>query len=144
MARKNRESSTPDEVRQKRRSLLYGDKYKYRYAPKQAKDKEAPKEPAKPLSEPELLRRKTDDILDGQEIPLTYFPTKTSNPADPRTAAMGYSAEAKTLRIEWGDAGPGYYFYDVTWSDWIRMRQTRSPGKLLNAGFDQTHPYGKI
>ena len=141
MARKNRESSTPDEVRKQRRSLLYGEKYHYKYA-KHAKGKEEPKgEPAKALPEPELLKRKTEEILNGQEIPLTYFPTKTSNPADPRTAAMGYSAEAKTLRIEWGDAGPGYFFFNVSWSDWVRMRQTKSPGKLLNAGFDQTHPY---
>ena len=130
MARKNRESSTPDEVRQQRRSLLYGEKYHYKYAKHKPKEEPKAERPKKPLSQQELLRRKTDEILDGQEIPLTYFPTKTSNPADPRTAAMGYSAEAKTLRIEWGDAGPGYFFFDVTWADWVRMRQTRSPGTM--------------
>jgi hypothetical protein len=142
MARKNRESSTPDEVRKERRGLLYGEKYHYKYAKHRRTEPEGAKPPEKALPEPELLRRRTEEMLDGQEIPLTYFPTRTSNPADPRTAAMGYHAKSKTLRIEWGDAGRGYYFYNVTWADWIRMRQTRSPGKLLNAGFDQTHPYG--
>lgn len=77
------------------------------------------------------------------EIPITYYPTRTSNPADPRTAAMGYDRDSRTMVVEWGDGGPAYWYSEVTPSEWRRMRRTASPGRLINQAFN-SKPYGPV
>lgn len=77
----------------------------------------------------------------GGPVQLTYFPTTTSNPADPRTAAAGYDPDTKTMRVEWGDGGPAYNYYDVTPAEWRRFQQVQSPGRMINRVFNY-HPYG--
>jgi hypothetical protein len=85
--------------------------------------------------------RSLGDRERGGTVPITYFPTKTSNPSDPRTAAAGYDRETQTLRVEWGDGGPAYNYYNVTPAEWRRFQNVASPGKLINRIFND-HPYG--
>ena len=77
----------------------------------------------------------------GGQVPITYFPTRTSNPDDPRTAAAGYDAATRTMRVEWGDGGPAYNYYDVTPGEWRRFQRVASPGRMINRVFND-HPYG--
>jgi hypothetical protein len=80
----------------------------------------------------------------GGQVPLTYFPTVSSNPADPRTAAAGYDPATKTLRVEWGDGGRAYNYYQVQPSTWIQFQnpqKTPSPGRYINRILND-HPYG--
>lgn len=69
---------------------------------------------------------------EGGPVPYTYYPTKTSNPADPRTAAAGYDAETGTLHVAWGDGGVSYNYYDVPPNVWRNFRKAPSPGKFIN------------
>jgi hypothetical protein len=78
----------------------------------------------------------------GGQVPLTYFPTRTSDPADPRTAAAGYDATTRTMRVAWGDGGADYNYYEVTPQEWQRFKRSASPGKLINRVFNY-HPYGR-
>lgn len=68
----------------------------------------------------------------GGDVEITYFPTRTSNPEDPRTAAAGYDRSTRTLRVEWGDGGPAYNYYNVEPAVWQRMRKSASPGRFIN------------
>lgn len=77
----------------------------------------------------------------GGDVPITYFPTRTSNPSDPRTAAAGYDPETQTMRVSWGDGGPDYLYYQVTREEWRRFQRVASPGRMINRVFNY-HPYG--
>jgi hypothetical protein len=68
----------------------------------------------------------------GGPVQITYFPTSTSNPPDPRTAAAGYDRDTQTLRVEWGDGGPAYNYYGVEPNIWRNFRRVKSPGKYIN------------
>lgn len=65
-------------------------------------------------------------------VPYTYYPTKTSNPADPRTAAAGYDEVTHTLHVAWGDNGVSYNYYDVPPNIWKNFQRAPSPGKYIN------------
>ena len=68
----------------------------------------------------------------GGDVEITYFPTPTINPPDPRTAAAGYDRRTQTLRVEWGDGGAAYNYYDVPADVWARFRKVKSPGRFIN------------
>jgi KTSC domain len=61
------------------------------------------------------------------------FATSTSNPADPRTVAAGYDPVLQRLRIEWGDGGPAYNYYNVPPQIWESFLDAPSPGRYINA-----------
>lgn len=81
--------------------------------------------------EAEVLRELGNQQRGGQ-VQITYFPTPTINPADPRTAAAGYDRATQTLRVEWGDGGAAYNYYNVEPSVWNNLRKVKSPGKFIN------------
>lgn len=87
------------------------------------------------------LKSATD--VNPADIPLTYSPTRTSNPSDPRTAAMGYDRDSQTMVVEWEDGGPSYWYGNVTPSEWRSMRRVGSPGQMIEDVFNYK-PYGKI
>lgn len=82
-------------------------------------------------AEADLLRDLGDQERGGP-VQLTYFPTKTSNPADPRTAAAGYDRDTQTVRVEWGDGGIAYNYYGVPPNVWRNFRRAPSPGRFIN------------
>lgn len=88
----------------------------------------------------ELLRDMGNQIRGGP-VQLTYYPTRTSNPSDPRTAAAGYDAQTRTMRVSWGDGGKAYNYYQVEPQEWQRFKRSASPGKLINRFFN-FKPYG--
>jgi len=79
----------------------------------------------------------------GGDIPITYAPTSSSNPADPRTSAAGYDPVTQTMRVEWGDGGVPYNYYNVTPQEWELFQRVESPGKLINAMFNSKN-YGPV
>lgn len=87
------------------------------------------------------LRRDLGDQERGGRVPLTYFPTSTSNPEDPRTAAAGYDRPTQTLRVAWGDGGRDYNYYDVPPNVWRNFLRVKSPGRLINRTLNN-YPYG--
>jgi KTSC domain len=111
---------TPDKPRY--RAEFTGDG-KIRLRPSHENATEAP--------EAETLRIIGDQERGGP-VPITYFPTPTSNPPDPRTAAAGYDRATQTLRVEWGDGGPAYNYYGVEPGIWRNFRRVKSPGKYIN------------
>lgn len=74
-------------------------------------------------------------------VPYTYYPTKTSNPPDPRTAAAGYDEETRTLHVAWGDGKVSYNYYDVPPKVWESFQKAPSPGKYINRVLNNYH-YG--
>lgn len=94
-----------------------------------------------PDAEAELLAQQTDDVAGRVEI--SYAPTNTSNPQDPRTAAAGYDPSTQRLLVEWGDGGTPYYYYDVTPQEWDAFQRADSPGKFINAILNEKN-YGPI
>jgi hypothetical protein len=81
--------------------------------------------------EAEVLKELGDQERGGP-VSLTYFPTRTSNPGDPRTAAAGYDSATQTMRVEWGDGGAAYNYYGVPPNIWRNFRRAPSPGKYIN------------
>lgn len=63
-----------------------------------------------------------------------YEPTKTSNPADPRTAAMQFWRDEGVLRVEWGDGGRPYLYFEVTQDEWRALSGLRRDGQISKAG----------
>jgi hypothetical protein len=85
-----------------------------------------------PDAEAENLAQETDDA--SGEVQITKSPMATSNPQDPRTAASGYDPVTQRLKVEWGDGGTPYYYYDVTPQEAdMFMNQVDSPGRFINA-----------
>jgi hypothetical protein len=88
------------------------------------------------------LAEQTDAV--GGEVPITISPTASSKPEDPRTKGFGYDPSTQRMRIEWGDGGTPYYYYDVTPQEAALMEQQcqqGSPGKLINRLFNHKN-YG--
>lgn len=85
--------------------------------------------------------REDDEPVRPEEIPFSYYPSRTSNPTDPRTSALGYDKESRTMVVAWGDGGTPYYYRDVSPSEWRAMRLSASPGRLINDLFN-TKEYG--
>jgi hypothetical protein len=80
------------------------------------------------------LRRDIFEERDQKQPDAIYEPTKTSNPSDPRTAAMQYWRDEKVLRVEWGDGGRPYLYYNVSQSEWRELSGLRQDGHLSRAG----------
>jgi hypothetical protein len=97
--------------------------------------------PTTPAEEAAILKERADNITGG-DVPITYFPTKTINPPDPRTNAAGYDSVAQVLYVEWGDGGPAYNYYNVTPQEWRAFRRAPSPGRYINRVLNY-HPYGR-
>jgi hypothetical protein len=64
------------------------------------------------------------------DVPLTIAPSSTSNPARPRTRALGYNAETQTLRVKFRD-GEIYDYHDVDAAQWAGISHAWSPGKWM-------------
>lgn len=94
-----------------------------------------------PADDEDIRRDETDEARGGP-VRLTYWPTSTSNPSDPRTAAAGYDRETQTMRVEWGDGGAAYNYYEITPQEWRNFRRAKSPGKWINRN-GNSHPYGR-
>jgi KTSC domain-containing protein len=89
------------------------------------------------------LRR---DMFQTQVLPtkkpdISYEPTQSSNPDDPRTAAMQYWQDAQVMRVEWGDGGTPYLYYEVTKEEASRFADVKSPGRFINRVLNGK-PYG--
>lgn len=73
---------------------------------------------------------------DGDEIPLSYEPTKTTWPANGwdhrRTTAAGYNRDTETLRIEFFTNGSIYDYWPVSPAEAKAFRRAVSPGKFVN------------
>jgi hypothetical protein len=81
--------------------------------------------------EAELLRNRFEAVApDGPDE--VYEPTSSSNPDDPRTAAMFYFKEQETVLVQWGDAGRPYYYQGITPGLWKSWKDAVSPGRWIN------------
>jgi hypothetical protein len=76
-------------------------------------------------------------------VPITYYPTPSSNPQDPRTDGAGYDVLRQIMRVEWGDGGKGYYYYNITPQEYDSFLDADSPGRWINA-IGNSHEYGPI
>jgi hypothetical protein len=83
-----------------------------------------------PEAEALLLAQQTD--MASGPVQVSYD-TPSSNPADPRTAAAGYDPVLQRLRIEWGDGGPAYNYYNVPPQIWDSFQHAPSPGRYIDA-----------
>lgn len=72
-------------------------------------------------------------FIAGGSIPITYTPTNTIDPSDPRTVGAGYDSSTRTLRVEWGDGGAAYNYYNVPPEVWNTFQKVPSPGKYINS-----------
>lgn len=93
-----------------------------------------------PDAEASTLAEQTD--LVAGPVPISYAPTPSSNPQDPRTAAAGYDPSLQRLRVEWGDGGAAYNYYDVPPQIWDAFQRTDSPGKFINSTLNN-YNYGR-
>lgn len=82
------------------------------------------------------------------EVPLTR-PTRSSNPARPRTQFEGYDSKTQTLAVRFregaakGGGTATYHYYNVPPAIAQQFRRSASPGKFINrrlAGY----PYGRV
>lgn len=94
-----------------------------------------------PDAEAELLADQLDTVAGPVEI--SYAPTRTSDPSNPRTSGAGYDPATQRLMVEWGDGGTPYYFYDVTAQEWDGFRKAASPGKFINTVLNAKN-YGPV
>lgn len=88
------------------------------------------------------LRRDMFYQRDPGNPDVTYSPTQTSNPSNPRTSGMEYWKEERVVRVEWGDGGAPYLYYEVTPDEWRRIARYKSAGRSVNAILN-LHPYGR-
>jgi KTSC domain len=93
--------------------------------------REKPAKRGLPDAEALLLAQQTDMV--SGPVRVTYAPTPSINPADPRTAAAGYDPILQRLRIEFADNGVPYNYYDVPPQIWDAFQQAPSPGRFINA-----------
>ena len=70
--------------------------------------------------------------LIGGSPDVIYEPTRSSNPADPRTARMEYYKAARVVKVFWGDRGTPYVYMDVDPALWNRWLKSASPGRMIN------------
>jgi hypothetical protein len=102
--------------------------------PHHAEDKMAPAEAI-------FMAQQTDESSGPVEI--SYEPTASSKPSDPRTSAAGYDAATQRLMIQWGDGGTPYYYYGVTPQEWDAFQESSSPGRYINSVLNYKN-YGPI
>jgi hypothetical protein len=84
-----------------------------------------------PDAEAELLAGQTDRV--AGDVKITYRPTPSSNPGNPRTAGAGYDPVSQRLAVTWGDGRTPYYYYDVPPQVWDGFLKADSPGKYINS-----------
>jgi hypothetical protein len=84
-----------------------------------------------PDQEAKLLAQQTD--MASGPVPISYAPTPSLNPQNPRTVAAGYDPVLQRMRVEWGDGGPAYNYYNVPPQIWDSFQHAPSPGKYINA-----------
>lgn len=70
--------------------------------------------------------------LIGGSPDVIYEPTRTINPADPRTARMEYYKAARVVKVSWGDQGRPYIYLEVDPALWNRWVKSASPGRMIN------------
>lgn len=83
-------------------------------------------------------------------IPFTVYPTRTINPARPRTIAAGYNKDLQRLRMRFrpgaSSQSPGgavYDYYDVTPREWEAVRHAVSTGRFINSQL-AAHEYTRL
>lgn len=91
--------------------------------------REKPRGKGMPEAEAKLLAQQTNRASGPVRV---NYSTPSSNPTDPRTTAAGYDPILQRLRIEWGDGGPAYNYYDVPPQIWDSFQQAPSPGKYID------------
>lgn len=87
-----------------------------------------------PISQAADLRRDLFEQRAQRPPDAIYDPTKSSNPDDPRTAAMQFWREEGVLRVEWGDGGKPYLYYGVSQNEWRQLSGLRADGQLSRVG----------
>ena len=84
-----------------------------------------------------------DDAADALEANIEdwdyYDPTKTSNPARPRTMAARYNKSAQLIEIRFRE-GAIYQYHDCHPNTWRGFKNTDSPGRYINRILNG-HPY---
>jgi hypothetical protein len=72
-----------------------------------------------------------DDLNNvDDDVPYSISPSSTSNPARPRTRALGYNPDTQTLRVQFRD-GEVYDYDGVTPEQWEGISHAWSPGKWM-------------
>lgn len=84
-----------------------------------------------------------DDIL-----LMPYQPTPTINPGRPRTRAIGYDADTRTMWIRFREsnkdpAGAVYAYYGVEPRQWRNIKRVVSPGRFLNRNIIDKYEYAR-
>lgn len=85
----------------------------------------------------------TQQFRTSGDIPITYSPTNTIDPTDPRTFGAGYDERTRTLKVEWGDGGQAYQYYNVPPEVWATFQRTPSPGRYINSTLN-FYKYGPV
>ena len=92
--------------------------------------REQPNKAGLPEAEARLLAAQADMTMGAVHAD---YATPSSNPANPRCTAAGYDPVLQRLRIEWGDGGQAYNYYDVPPQIWESFQNAPSPGRYINA-----------
>jgi KTSC domain len=79
----------------------------------------------------------------GGHVEISRSPNPSINPEDPRTSGDGYDPLTQRLRVDWGDGGTPYYYYDVPPQVFAAYRRAASPGRFINAVLNN-YEYGPI
>ena len=99
--------------------------------------REKPNKAGLPEEEAKALARQADMTLGPVPITNTPMPTIEPRPGrlgnGGRTNAAGYDPVLQRLRIEWGDGGPAYNYYNVPPQIWDSFQDAPSPGRYINA-----------
>ena len=79
----------------------------------------------------ELARQGEDSLL------MPYQPTPSINPPRPRTRAIGYDPQTRTMWIRFRESakypnGAVYEYYNVPPNFWKNVRRVKSPGRWMN------------
>lgn len=94
-----------------------------------------------------LAEQFAEELAEGDTIPHTYEPTKTTWPGNGwnhrRTTSAGYDRDRQILEVEFYTNGAIYRYYNVTQNEAQAFRRTRSPGQYIDAVLN-SHPYERI
>lgn len=71
----------------------------------------------------------------GQAAPFTQVPTKTTNPARPRTTAAGYDQATHTLTVSFRD-GTLWNYYEVSPLENANFMRANSKGRFIRLYLD--------
>lgn len=70
-------------------------------------------------------------------------PTRSSNPARPRTLEISYNIDQQVLRVVFRDGGT-YDYFGVPRAIYGRLARVKSPGKFIDANIKGAYAYEKV